>query len=131
MKLSRTTLPMLTLATLLAACGVPSDGYYAADGTFVSYNRDHRSSYNHSPDPAAVDAYHADTYRYDRRGYYDYNGRYVTAETSLNVPPEMFPPAGMCRVWFIDRELSNQPPVESCDGVRTRVPAGAYVIYGG
>jgi len=126
MKHLRTSITLLTMTALLAACGVPSDGYYAEDGTFISYNRDHRSSYNHTPEPAAANAY-----RYDRRGYYDYSGRYITQEDNFNVPAEMFPAAGMCRVWFTDRELSNQPPVESCDGIRTRVPAGAYVIYGG
>jgi hypothetical protein len=43
----------------------------------------------------------------------------------------MFPPRGMCRVWFTKRAPANQPAIESCNGIKSRVPAGAYVIYGG
>ena len=121
------TLACVSIATLLSACGQASDGYYDANGRYMYYTTENRSAYNHGPlNEASM------PYTYDRRGYYEYDGRYIEqAEYTPNVPKNMFPPRGMCRVWFTDRPLRNQPPVESCNTIRTRVPAGAYVIYGG
>ncbi|MBI3630739.1 MAG: hypothetical protein HY221_00140 [Candidatus Sungbacteria bacterium] len=70
-------------------------------------------------------------YIYDRPGYYDYNGYYLSQNNSLNVPRNMFPPHGMCRIWFPDRGREEQASLESCEGIQHRVPVGAYVVYGG
>jgi hypothetical protein len=129
--------------SLLSACGGPTDGYYDANGKFVPYNTSNHN-YVHAPDPAAANYYdddhyydeyhhpvHTATYVYDRPGYYDYNGYYIAEESGMDVPHGMFPPRGMCRVWFPHRPPADQPRIESCDGIRERVPVGAYVIYGG
>lgn len=134
-----------SFALLLTACGGTDGGYYDANGTFIPtdtpYNMQKRGhaplpggnpNYREDPDYR----YHAadndyDAPRYTRRGYYDYNGYYIPKESGLNAPASMFPPRGMCRVWFVDRPVSDQPPTEPCAGIRSRVPAGAYVIYGG
>ena len=71
------------------------------------------------------------TYSYDRAGYYNQDGSYIGVHSDFAVPPDMFPARGMCRVWFPDRRPVNQPDIESCDGIKSRVPVGAYVIYGG
>lgn len=134
-----TLLACISLASLLSACGGPSEGYYDANGNYVrnsSYNKETRayepirSEDRNNPRIDDSSPIHSTT-TYDRRGYYDYNGDYVEREDGLNVPQDMFPPRGMCRVWFKDRVPANQPSVESCDGIKSRVPAGAYVIYGG
>lgn len=124
-------LACLSLVALLAACG-QSDGYYDANG-------DYRYRTDNSSPPFEHDVTLRDHARndsraraYDRRGYYDFNGNYVDRyEDGMSVPASMFPPRGMCRVWFVDRDLADQPPITRCNGIRTRVPAGAYVIYGG
>ncbi len=82
--------------------------------------------YNSYPNQAP-----ANTVTYDRPGFYDYNGYYISADSSPSVPTNFLPPDGMCRIWFSDRSLSDEPPVESCNGIQRRVPAGAYVIFGG
>jgi len=127
------TLVCVSLVSLLSACGTPSDGYYDTNGNWIP-NNPHTGA-NHAPLPGGT--YDADydsnvpAYTYTRRGYYDYNGYYIAKDGGLSVPPEMFPPRGMCRVWFTERDAAHQPPIESCNGIRARVPAGAYVIYGG
>jgi hypothetical protein len=129
----------VSLATLLTACGVPSDGYYDANGNYIATDTPHNMSKRaHAPLPGGTYAptpydnrAHYDDDRYDRAGYYDRNGYYIARDGGLNVPESMFPPRGMCRVWFVERAVAAQPPVESCAGIRTRVPAGAYVIFGG
>lgn len=124
----------LTAATTLAACG-PSTGYYDARGNYV-----HDTPYNRAENPPDTsNTYARDYYERDSRysryqpatGYYDRDGFYVGDENMLPVPQSMFPPRGMCRVWFRARLASDQPPIESCSGIEHRVPAGAYVIYGG
>lgn len=129
----------ISVASLLAACGTPDGGYYDKNGNYVPTDTPHNIQENaHSPMPggnpnAEYDREHdRSAYpRYKRRGYYDYNGYYISRDSGLDVPSDMFPPRGMCRVWFVDRVLADQPEVESCNGIRNRVPAGAYVIYGG
>lgn len=135
-------LPFLMLTTLLSACG-SQDGTYDANGNYVpgpNVTADARRI--HAPDPAMMhpDYYRVPEYRhvyrgpvyvYDRAGYYDYNGNYIEDYSSFGVPQNMFPPRGQCRVWFPDREFEDQPAIESCNRIRERVPAGAYVIYGG
>ncbi len=139
-----TSLACVSLVSLLSACATPDNGYYDANGNWIPYNRYNRQAHDHSPLPGGTysdyydDDYRYDdrpvattvtTYRYDRAGYYDYNGYYVNDGPAL--PDGMFPRRGMCRVWLPNRSPANQPPVESCNGIRGRVPAGAYVIYGG
>lgn len=128
-----------SVAVLLSACGGPTPGYYDSSGNYVqnsSYNKETheyepvRSTDSNNPRIDDSSPIHSTT-TYDRRGYYDYNGYYVERDEDLNVPQDMFPPRGMCRVWFTDRASANQPRVESCNDIKSRVPAGAYVIYGG
>lgn len=132
-----TKLACVSFLSLLSACGTPSDGYYDANGNYVPYNRYNSEDHAHSPLPGGTrDQYEPartdyGVVRYDRAGYYDSNGYYITVDNGPNVPTSMFPPRGMCRVWFPERAAIDQPRIESCDGIRSRVPAGAYVIYGG
>jgi hypothetical protein len=129
-------IPCVAMGALLAAC-TPSE-YYDANGNYIPrQNANLESDIKHAPDPGAIHADYNDprvtrtvtTYNYDRPGYYDYNGYYIAQGPA--VPQDMFPPRGLCRVWFSDRNAQTQPGIESCDGIRQRVPAGAYVIYGG
>jgi len=134
----------LSLVTLLSACGTPSDGYYDANGNYIPYNRYNQQNHDHAPipggthDPYASDDAHpvaytttTTTYSYDRPGYYDSNGYYRTMSGGVTAPDDMLPPRGMCRVWFPDRALDDEPAIESCSGIHSRAPAGAYIIYGG
>lgn len=119
------TAPVLTgvaAISLLAACVPPSGGYYDERGNYIPYPPADRAVVAPAPGPV---------YTFERRGYYDYNGYYLPMDSGLSVPRSMFPPRGMCRVWFTDRTASEQPAPESCSGINYRVPAGAYVIYGG
>ena len=135
-------LSCLSLVALLAACGEPGRGYYDANGNWVSTSTVRKPHAPlpggpgpHKPGPhkyeSRSDYNDYDSYRYTRRGYYDSNGYYIARDGGLTAPVDMFPPRGMCRVWFVSRTDADQPDVESCDGIRSRVPAGAYVIYGG
>lgn len=136
---TKNILPILTcisVVSLLAACGPTSDGYYDTNGNWIATNTTHQP---HAPLPGGTHDPRVDNndynngynVHYSRRGYYDYNGYYIPADSGLTVPDNMFPPRGMCRVWMMDRRASEQPMAESCDGIKSRVPAGAYVIYGG
>ncbi len=55
----------------------------------------------------------------------------VTAEQPrpgrLKIPPGHYPPAGSCRVWFLDRPPGHQPPPGNCD---VPVPRGAVLVGG-
>jgi len=139
------SLACISLMALLSACGTPSDGYYDANGNWIATNPNN-ANHSHAPLPGGThdtryDEYDDNhpaattvtttTYTYDRAGYYNRDGSYIGADSSFAVPQNMFPPRGMCRVWFADRTPDNQPSIESCDGIKSRVPAGAYVIYGG
>jgi len=130
----------IAATALLAACSSnPTNGYYDANGQFVPYNQVNRSAAIHAPNSGAVTVttpeYDNDRVRvvtsYDRAGYYDYNGYYLGMDSGLNVPEDMFPQRGMCRIWFPHRSLAEQPPIESCHHVQERVPMGAYVVFGG
>lgn len=123
----------MPLAILLSAC-VPSDVYYDDNGNYVPPpNATTQAQRIHAPNPGMDrnDSYYSRHYSYDRAGYYDSNGYIIEEDDSLNIPGGMLPPRGMCRVWFADRSLKNQPRIESCGGIKQRVPTGAYVIYGG
>lgn len=130
-----TYLSLASTLCVLAACGGPNNGYYATDGSYVKPNagqfsndvRERRGYY----DQTATAAAYAPATTYQRRGYYDYYGNYIPVETNFGVPQTMFPPAGMCRVWFPDRQMRAQPDIESCGNIRDRAPTGSYVIYGG
>jgi len=137
----RNIISLACISLMLSACGTPSDGYYDANGNWIPYNRYNEEAHAHSPLPGGPHPDYNDnppvytttttTYTYDRPGYYDYNGYYIARDAGPAIPPGMFPPRGMCRVWFTDRAIADQPPIETCDGIKYRVPAGAYVIYGG
>lgn len=126
----------ISMLTLLSACYAPNEGYYDSNG---NYHSTLVSNKPHAPLPGGYDVVtgrndfpEEDVHQYYRRaGYYDYNGYYIAYNNGPAVPRDMLPPRGMCRVWFIEREVADQPGVESCVGIRNRVPAGAYVIYGG
>lgn len=124
---SFTSLGCILLALPLLACGTRSDGYYDSHGNWIASSQ---AAHAH-PLVREYNTPHAVTPYYERPGYYDYHGLYVDVYDGTPVPPGMFPQRGMCRVWFPDRVPANQPPIESCDGIRLRVPDGAYVIYGG
>ncbi|MFZ4125144.1 MAG: hypothetical protein ACOYJ2_03620 [Rickettsiales bacterium] len=133
-------LAFVACASLLTACG-PSSGYYDTKGNYVASNAAYSTQpeYAYSRPNKEHDSYtirtendyppHQTTYQ--RSGAYDHNGDYIVSDNPINVPQSMFPERGMCRVWFTNRVPSDQPPIESCDAIQTRVPAGAYVIYGG
>lgn len=127
---------LVALATV-AACSPPSGGYYDANGNYVQYTRYNKQTKQYEPVPAGSNDPRFDESRptkvkvYERRGYYDYHGRYYQKYDALGVPNDMLPPSGMCRVWLPSRSTRYQPAVESCEGIRQRVPEGAYVIYGG
>ena len=129
------------LPLLVSACAAtPDSGYYDANGNWIPYNRYNQEAHGHSPLPGGTyPPYSEDnrattttvtTYRYDRPGYYDYNGYYIAGEGNM-VPLDMLPPRGLCRVWYPSRSPDDQPDIESCSNIKYRVPAGAYVIYGG
>src|SRR4051812_41416572 len=126
---SLTSFACLSLLSLLSACATPSDGYYDANGNWIAYNRYNREAHNHSPLPGGTHPPYDDSRAvtttvtpnsYARPGYYDYNGYYV-AKADLNTPQDMFPPRGMCRVWFPDRAAVHQPAIEACDNIQSRV----------
>lgn len=139
-----TLLTCVALTALLTACG-PTDGYYDANGRFVYEDTSARSritGHHSRPYSAAVNRDRANQEygydhndreypAYDHRGYYDRDGSYVELGRRPGMSENMFPPRGMCRVWFASRPAAQQPPVESCNGIQSRVPDGAYVIYGG
>jgi len=130
-----TLLACVSLVSLLTACGPSYGKHYDANNTNIPYNNvDSQTQYTREHSYDRVDnSDYDDNYspHYTHRGYYDYNGNYMARNDGLTVPQDMFPPRGMCRVWFTDRPASDQPSVESCNGIKSRVPAGAYVIYGG
>ena len=125
------------LLSALAAC-VPdtNGGYYDANGNYHAYGNAYPSDYRDSRTynvagygaPATAQPY---PYTFSRSGFYDYNGYYIGMDAGPQLPADFFPPRGMCRVWFPDRAATYQPPIEPCSGIQYRVPAGAYVVYGG
>ncbi len=126
--------------TMLAACAPYPDGYYDANGNWRANHYDQNppiGGYNPAPaaytnDAPPVTTTTTTTYTtYDRAGYYDGNGYYIAMDAGPRIPGGYFPPRGMCRVWFPDRAPRYQPPIEPCEGVQDRVPAGAYIVYGG
>lgn len=135
----------LPAAFLLSACAGPDYGYYDANGNYIpaanAVTDQHR---RHAPSPGqpGMPAYDSSNVivvpapieypvTYTRRGYYDYYGNFVTVDSRLVIPSDMYPPRGMCRVWLPQRSPESQPPIQSCEGIQWRVPAGGYVVYGG
>lgn len=47
------------------------------------------------------------------------------------VPPGHYPKPGECRLWYSGKPPGQQPKPQSCASLRGRVPAGAFVLYGG
>lgn len=128
----------LSLVAVMTSC-TPS-GYYDSNGEYRAYGKS--DSYRYNKPMAGTGrnySYHENSARmnrdtdftYTRAGYYDHNGYYIDNEDRPQISNEYYPPRGMCRVWFIDRRADDQPSVESCSGIRDRVPGNAYVIYGG
>jgi hypothetical protein len=148
---------LLAAIMALAACAC---GHYDKDGHYVTSNTDGVKDYG-APPAAIVNAPVPEpqtevqetvtrsyapatdtdttttrtttitTYGYERAGLYDARGIYVAPGSGPAVPASMMPPEGLCRIWFANRPLQNQPGIESCQDIRTRVPLGSYVIYGG
>lgn len=114
----------LSLLSIIAACA-PA-GYYDSNGEYRSYGQS--DSFRHEHAMAGTVHTHEDSYSHS--GYYDRDDNYVEEDSGLYIPREYLPPRGMCRVWFADRSLRDQPAVESCNGIKNRVPDGAFVIYG-
>lgn len=135
LRYSVAALACVAVVSLLAGCAEPS-GYYDQNGHYVLHNtphnaKDHPQSFNSRKNTDYDYQPSHSAYDYDRRGYYNQNGYFVPTDSAHTVPENMFPPRGMCRVWFTERANMDQPAIESCDGIKSRVPAGAYVIYGG
>lgn len=137
-------LATLAATTLMSACA-PS-GSYDSNGEYHAYGKDDSYRQQHAMSDTPRDTMHYDASRdihyydepvrtttiiYDRPGYYDANGYYITWDDGPHVPDEFFPPAGKCRIWIEGRPISEQPPVQSCHSVRHNVPGGGYVMYGG
>jgi len=133
-----TVLRCVSVASLLSACAAPYGGYYDANGDYVAYENKETRDYEPTPgghnNPRYDDSrptYTTTTiYADDHPGHYDYYGNYIPEDETFEIPPDMYPPHGMCRVWFMNRLPDHQPPVESCVDIRARTPAGAYVVYG-
>ena len=125
-----------SLLISLSACGAP-DEYYDSNGNWVGpANSTTQAQRRHAPNPGKPGYYGDDHYRprtvtYDRAGYYDYNGNYVTMDDTMRMGDDQLPPRGMCRIWLPNRTPQQQPAIEECDGIQNRVPVGAYVVYGG
>ncbi len=155
--LLKTAAGMAALCGLLASCA-PS-GYYDSNGQYRVYgasdSANHNTPQTATPAAAASSTTYVDvpsgaattvvtgsngsttslvnmparttTTTYTRD---DESGDDISQESGPHVPPSMLPPQGMCRVWFPERMMQYQPPVESCSGIRERVPSGAFVVYG-
>ena len=148
-------LACLSLVAALAACG-PGDGYYDSLGNYHSGSRNSKENATVTSGFSG-DSYHSNNFytdasarrgdskkvvdydsrrdmdriAYKRAGYYDYEGAYITGDRAPVVDSYYNPPRGKCRVWFPDRDAEDQPAIESCSRIQNRVPAGAFVIYGG
>lgn len=118
---------------ILALSACDYSGAYDSNGTYVTPSDAQRyhdaSDERHSTRIITTTSPNATVYNH--RGYYDYYGNYITLDNNVGIPQEMMPPPGMCRVWLPNREASRQPGIDNCEGIRSRVPIGAYVIYGG
>lgn len=130
MRYSKLILSLFVLFTL-ADCSAPERGHYDANGMWVpASNATTEAQRIHSPDSASMTP---PNYEYDNNGYYHSRKYYSGADNgyAFSVPMDYLPPRGMCRVWFMNRTPEHQPSIESCEGIHSRMPAGAYVIYGG
>jgi hypothetical protein len=122
------------LLLLISACSTPDGGYYDANGNWIAYNRYSKGSV-HPPlpggphKPEQLDRYGPHTYM--NRGFYDENADYFSSVDGLNIPEDMFPEIGMCRVWFPERGPEYQPPIKPCKEIKSPIPAGSYVVSGG
>ncbi len=118
----RIRLMMLPVLALLAACG--DSGHFDADGNYIT------SDFQQPAHDKLLPHYKDYSVPYTRAGYYDYDGNYVTVNT-MALPSTLLPPVGLCRVWIAGLPADSEPPIEPCDGIQSRLPVGAYVIYGG
>lgn len=82
------------------------------------------------------DVYEDDDYGRDNRG----NGRgkkkghYKNGKAgyrTVSVGRGYYPQQGACRLWYHGLPTRAQPRVTSCDRLYGRVPAGAFILYGG
>lgn len=58
---------------------------------------------------------------------------YPGGDTSLEpviVPASHLPPSGECRIWYPDREPTDQPPPGDCRDLQRQVPAGSVLVRG-
>lgn len=134
-------LTSLSAVLLLGACGVPQDkGYYNENGRFVRTDTPHNMTKREhvarevfdNDDHANRNDYNNNERNRDR--YYDRQGYSVEdrgMSGNIVVPASMVPPRGMCRVWFTSRVATDQPSPEPCNNIKSRVPVGAFVVYGG
>lgn len=44
------------------------------------------------------------------------------------VPAGHMPPTGMCRIWYPDRSIAQQPAPGDCNALRESIPEGAYLV---
>lgn len=127
---------------LLAAACEPTEGYRDKNGNYMPANPygneriNQVSNAEYTAYPGVVPPKPARkriiTYVFDQPGYYNPEGVLVTAvQSGFEVPQNMLPPRGQCRVWLPKRNAYDQPAIESCAGIEQRVPDGAYIIYGG
>ncbi|MEQ9642978.1 MAG: hypothetical protein RIM84_23350 [Alphaproteobacteria bacterium] len=49
-------------------------------------------------------------------------------EKLIVVPAGHMPPSGLCRYWYPDRHISQQPSSGNCNALKDEVPEGAYLI---
>ncbi len=97
----------LCFLSVIAAC-TPA-GYYDSNGQYRSYGQSDSFRHEH----ALAGTPDANVYSEDRRpDYYEHDSGYIEENSGLNIPKAYLPPHGMCRVWFADRPLRNQPAVE-------------------
>lgn len=58
---------------------------------------------------------------------------YPGGDTSLApviLPANELPPAGKCRIWYLDRALEDQPEPGDCPLLLHQVPPGAVLVRG-
>lgn len=52
----------------------------------------------------------------------------VPGRRTLFVPPGQFPPAGLCRVWIVDRPPGQQARPAACNALGA-IPTGAFILF--
>ena len=52
----------------------------------------------------------------------------IPGRRTLFVPPGQYPPAGLCRVWIVDRPPGQQARPAPCNALGT-IPTGAFILF--